>query len=61
MEGPLRGSNAARSGMQHLPAEQYRTHSSDRVTSAITNTEAEMGKHLNGLMFFLQGVMMTSM
>ena len=49
MEGPQRGSNAVRSGMQHLPVEQDRTHSSGRVTSAITDTGAEVGKYLNGI------------
>ena len=49
MEGPQRGSNATHPRMQHLPAEQDRTHSSAKVTSAITDTEAEVGKYLNGL------------
>ena len=49
MGGPQKGSNAARSGMQHLSAEQDKTHSSGRVTSAITNTRAQVEKHFNGL------------
>ena len=49
MEGPQRGSNATRSRMQHLLAEQDRTHSSGKVTSAITDTGEEVGKYLNGL------------
>ena len=46
MERPQGGGNTARSGMQYLLAEQDRTHSSDRVTSAITDTGAEVGKYL---------------
>ena len=49
MEGPQRESYAARSGMQHLPAIQDRTHSSDRVTSATPYSGAEVGKYLHGL------------
>ena len=49
MERPQGGGNTARSGMQYLPIEQDRAHSSGRVTTAITDTRAEMGKHLDGL------------
>ena len=49
MEGPQGGGNTTRSGMWYLPIEQDRTHSSSRVTSSITDTKAEMGKHLDGL------------
>ena len=49
MEGPQRGSYAARPRMQHLPAEQDRAHSSGRVTSATVDSRAEVGKYFHGL------------